>query len=375
MLVVLHPIFALTAIADTITGPLLPSLARAFHLTDAQSGALLFWIFAGMATGALLSRGNYARIASGGLLALCVASGTFPWIPRAYLYLFTYVLGGSIGAPMTAISLFAGRNYPARRASTLTLLNFTWSASAMVAPLVAAQLLAISSWRGVYWALSGAAAVSALVARLTLRDSEEAEQARTENGNRRNSWIIALFALFFFLEVGMESTYGAWISTYLQRMTRTSVILAAAAASVYWGGFLLSRGLSAWLLLRMRSSRMLQISLPAAFSAATLLVASKSPALLLAATLLLGAALAPIFPVALAAFFDRARHSSDSRFVLALSGFGGSVFPWLVGCISSHAQSLRAGLLAGPAVLLAMMAMLPLLGVAQHDSGPTAQAL
>ncbi|MFP5204362.1 MAG: hypothetical protein ACLGSH_03290, partial [Acidobacteriota bacterium] len=82
------------------------------------------------------------------------------------------------------------------------------------------------------------------------------------------------------------------------------------------------------------------------------------------AILLLGLALAPVFPVALAGFFDRARRSSDSRFVLALSAFGGAVFPWLAGAISTHAGSLRIGLLTLPMTLLLMAAMLPLLGVA-----------
>ena len=84
--------------------------------------------------------------------------------------------------------------------------------------------------------------------------------------------------------------------------------------------------------------------------------------------LLLGAAMAPIFPIALSAFLDRARHSSDTSFLFALSGFGGSVFPWLVGSISAHTGSLRAGLLIGPSTLLAMIALLPLLGMRLRKS-------
>jgi len=95
---------------------------------------------------------------------------------------------------------------------------------------------------------------------------------------------------------------------------------------------------------------------------------AKNAALLAVAILLLGIALAPIFPIALAAFFDRARHSSDSRFVLAVSGFGGSVFPALVGWISSYSGSLRMALIAGPATLLIMVALLPMLRVSPSES-------
>ncbi len=365
MLAVLHPVFALTGIADAITGPLLPSLARAFQLSDSQSGLLFFWIFAGMATGALLCRGNYARILGGGLFALSVSCFCFPWISRAMLFPFGFFFGITVGAPMTAVSLFAGRNYASRRAPVLTMLNFAWSGGAMLAPLIAAHLLAVSSWRAVFQALACAAALAAIAASLTIRDHAEAARATPETAGLHNLRLVAVFALFFFLEVGMETMFGAWISTLVLRTTRTSIALAAAAAAIYWTGFLISRGFSSLLLLRFSAGGLLRLSLFVALAASALLVASASPVLLTAAILLIGAALAPIFPVTLAAFFDRARHSSDSRFILALSGFGGSLFPWLAGWVSFHSGSLRSGLLVGPATLLIMVALLPFIAVPQ----------
>ncbi|HUB52622.1 MAG TPA: MFS transporter [Terracidiphilus sp.] len=359
MLLVLHPVFALTAVADAIIGPMLPSLAKAFHFSDSQSGLLFFSIFAGMATGALLCRGNYGRIMMIGLLALTASCFCFPWIPRSIIYPFAFFFGVSVGAPMTAVSLFAGRNYPAHRASVLTMLNFTWSAGAMLAPLIAARLLAVSSWRSVFVALGWASALASIFVVFTIRDSSETIRKTQETTGLRNLRIVALFALFFFLEVGLETMFGAWITTYVLRVIRTSLTLAAATTAVYWTGFLVSRGLSSLLLLRMNSARLLQVALPLALVASILLVWSRSPVVLIVAILLLGSTLAPIFPVALANFFDRARHSSDSRFVLALSGFGASVFPWLVGSISSHSGSIGTGLIAGPVTLLIMTAMLP----------------
>ena len=365
MLLVLHPVFALTGLADAIAGPMLPMLAHSFHLSDEQSGLLLSAVFAGMTTGALLCRGNYARVLSRGFFAMMLGCAVFPWIPRPFLYPAAFFFGAGVGAPMTAISLFAGRNYPERRASTLTMLNFTWSLGALLAPLLAAHLLAFSSWRAVYLVLAGAAALAALAVHLTIRDTAEAPRLTPATSGLRNLRLVALFAVFFFLQVGMESTFAAWISTHIFRSTGATMAFAAAAAALYWIGFLASRALAPLLLLRIRAEALLQAALFTALGAAALLIVVSSPLLLAAAILLLGAALAPVFPVALAAFFDRARHSSDSRFVLALSGFGGAVFPWLVGFISSRAGSLRAGLLAAPAVLLVMTIMLPLLGVSR----------
>jgi fucose permease len=80
-----------------------------------------------------------------------------------------------------------------------------------------------------------------------------------------------------------------------------------------------------------------------------------------AAMMILGAALAPIFPLLLAIFFAHARHSSDSRWVLSLCGFGGSVLPWCTGWVSGQTGSLRFGLITLPAALLLMVSLLPLL--------------
>ena len=365
-LLVLHPVFALTGMGCAVTGSLLPSLARDFHFADSQSGLLVFWIYAGMTAGALLCRGNYARILTLGLLAFAAASFAFTLAPRPLLFPCAFFYGAAISAPMTATSQFAGRNFPDRLAPTLASLNFAWSLGAMAGPLLAARVLAALNWRAVYVILA-AAALLASAACLALRDAPETARLTTETTGLRNLRLITLFAIFFFLEVGVETTAGAWVSTHVLRTAATSVALAAAAAAIFWGGFLAGRALAPLMLLRVRPARLLQASLLTALAAAALLLVSRSSVPLVAAILLLGLALAPVFPVALSAFFDRARISSDSRFVLALSAFGGAVFPWLAGAISSHSGSLRTGLTILPATLLLMTMMLPLLVA---DSAP-----
>jgi FHS family glucose/mannose:H+ symporter-like MFS transporter len=368
MLLVLHPAMALTGMADAITGPMLPALARTFHLSDSQSGFLLFCFFAGTASGAFLCRGNYARSLSRGFFALMIASALFPWISRPVLYPCAFLLGVSVGVPMTAISLFAGRNYTEHRAATLTALNFSWSLGALLAPLLAARLLAVASWRVVYLVLAFSAALLALAATFAVRDTAETARLTPETTGLRNVRLVALFAAFFFLEVGMETTFGSWLSTYVLRASGIGIARAAAATAIFWTGFLASRGLSPLLLLRVRPGALLRVALPTALAGSVLLLATRSSLLMALAILLLGVALAPVFPVALAAFFDRARHTSDSRFILAFSGFGGSVFPWLVGFISARSGSLRISLLVGPAVLLTMNLLLPWLRVTRPVS-------
>ena len=363
MLVLLHPAMALTGVGCAITGPLLPALARSFHLSDDQSGLLVFCIYAGMTAGALLCRRRYARLIAGGFVAFAAICLGLAFAPRSLLFPLAFFYGLTVGLPMTSVNVFVGHNYPTRRAATLTALNFTWSLGATLGPLAAARLLDLFSWRAVYQSVAAAALLAAVASALVLRDDKETIQPAPQTEGLRNLRLIVLFALFFFLQVGMECTAGAWASTYVLRVTTTSVALAAAASSIFWGGFLVSRALAPLVLLRVQPARLLLACMLTAIAASAAMVAVRSAVPLLSAILLLGLALAPVFPVALSGFFDRARRSSDSRFVMALSAFGGAVFPWLAGAISTHSGSLRIGLLTLPVTLLLMTAMLPLLGV------------
>ena len=359
MLFVLAPAFALTAVADTIHGPMMPTIATAFRLGDAGSAAFLFWAFVGMSCGALLCRGNYVRIMVAGFALQGIAFLSLPWMPSALLLPAVFLAGLGTGAPMTAISLFLGRNFPQKRAARLTLFNLFWSVGALSAPLLAARLLTLANWKLVYLAIGTLALAFAVVLALSLRDSEEQPRLNAENAGLRNLRLIAIYALFFFLEVGIESALGAWTTSYLLRAAHLSVASSAAATSLYWTGFLLLRLVTPLLLRRLTPVQLLQASLGAGMLALLILISAQNALLLLTAVLLLGCTFAPINPLALALFLDRARQSSDSRFVLSLSGFGGAVLPWMIGQIAACSHSLRTGLLVAPGAMIALLLLMP----------------
>ena len=361
-LAVLHPAFALTGICHSIGGPLLPSLAPTFHLDDSQSGFLLFAYYAGTSLGALLCGRRHARTLTFGFLALTGACLAVTVVNRGLLYPVFLLLGISVGAPMTAVTMQAGRTFGARSAAPLTLLNFSWSAGALIAPLFAARLLINHSFRAAYVILCCAALFTALACALLLEESpESAHVAPPQEARTRNLRLIALFAFVAFLEVGVENTTGSWLATYVLRTSEAGAAWAAASSSLYWFGFLASRGLSSLVLLRVDPGRVLRVAMFTAIVAAVAMLALPGTAAHVMAMTILGAALAPIFPLLLARFFVHARQSSDSRWVLSLCGFGGSVLPWFTGWVSAQSGSLRLGLMTLPAALLAMIAMLPLL--------------
>jgi fucose permease len=366
--VVLHPAFALTGVLHAIGGALLPSLALAFNLSDAQLGSLALCYFLGTSVGALLCVGNYVRQMTAGFLLVALACSGIA-IAKAVLFLpLFFMLGIGVGIPMTAVSMYAGHRFGSRSAAPLTLLNFSWSVGAFLSPLLAARVLAHQTYRAAYVVLGAAAAVAAAACWFGLQsDSRGSVLSNTATRSKQLRWA-ALFAMLTFLEVGIENTTATWLASYVFRSSRMGAAAAAASSALYWCGFLASRGLSSLLLLRVAPTRVLRAAVITALAASLLLVAFTSAISRDAAMVLLGAALAPIFPLLLSRFFAGAHKASDSRWILATCGFGGSVLPWLTGWISAGSQSLRLGLSTVPAALFLMLCMLAVPATSRESS-------
>lgn len=358
---VLHPVFALTGVLHVVGGAILPSLAATFHLSDSNSGLLFLLYFGGTSIGALLCRGSYARLMTMGFAAMVCTCLAVASSPRPLLAPVFLLLGISVGVPMSCVTLFTGRNFPERCAPLLTFLNFSWSIGALAAPLIAARILTHHSYRTAYIVFAVASAFATIACALVLRDSPEPVRNSTyESGAKTTAFrLVVIFAFAAFLQVGIENTVAAWLPTYAMRTAASGIVLAAASSSFYWVGFLSSRGVSSLLLLRAAPMRFFRVAIALGFASALLLEFSPSVAGRNIAMFLLGASLAPTYPLVLAGFFARTTRTADTRWILFTAGFGGSVLPWIAGFVSTHAGSLRTGMLVIPASLLLMAFLLP----------------
>lgn len=324
---VLHPVFALTGVLHAVGGALLPSLSARFHLSDSDTGLLFLLYFAGTSLGALLCRGNYARLMTVGFAAMICTCLAVAASPRSLLAPAFLLLGISVGVPMSAVTLFTGRNFPERCAPLLTFLNFSWSVGALAAPLIAARVLMRNDYRAAYILFAVASAIAAIACGFTLRDAPEPMRLSRDASSTTTALnLVAIFAFAAFLQVGIENTAAAWLPTYALRMAGSGLVLAAVSSSFYWAGFLSSRGLCSLVLLRSEPARVFRGAIALAFAAAIFLELAPSIATRNMAMFFLGAALAPTYPLVLAGFFARARQTSDSRWILFTAGFGGSVF-------------------------------------------------
>jgi fucose permease len=262
---------------------------------------------------------------------------------------------------MSCVTLFTGRNFPERCAPLLTFLNFSWSIGALAAPLIAARILMHHSYRAAYIVFAIASAVAAIACAVVLRDGPEPVRMPQRDGDAKTTAfrLVVIFAFAAFLQVGIENTVAAWLPTYALRTAGSGIVLAAASSSFYWVGFLSSRGVSSLLLLRAAPTRVFRLAIALGFASALLLEFSPSVAGRNIAMFLLGASLAPTYPLVLAGFFARTSRTADTRWILFTAGFGGSVVPWIAGFVSTHTGSLRTGMLVIPASLLLMAFLLP----------------
>jgi len=179
---------------------------------------------------------------------------------------------------------------------------------------------------------------------------------------------VLTFAFAAFLQVGVENTVAGWLPTYALRTGGSGFVLAAVSSSLYWVGFLVSRGFCSFLLLRVEPMRVLPIAIAGGFLSAVLLEFSPATGVRNLAMFLLGCSLAPTYPLVLSGFFARTRHTGNSRWILFTAGFGGSVLPWMAGKVSGSTGDIRMGMLIIPAGLLVMALLTPMLRTAQRPS-------
>jgi FHS family glucose/mannose:H+ symporter-like MFS transporter len=361
----LHAGFVLTGIATVLLGPLLPFFAARWRLSDAQAGLFFTAQFTGSLCGTALTslflprrgfrfvfRAGYALMACG--TALLWHSS---WLGAL---LSTIACGVGLGLVIPATNLWAGETAGKSRAASIALLNLSWSAGAIAcAPL----LVASAQHGGPGTFLTGLAvslATVALLAAFLGGKAAESVPSAAEIPWQDHSPVPSLrtfifLGLLFFLYVGCENALGGWVASHAQRIGGGSLWLLT--PSLFWGGLLLGRALLPAALRMARESEILLASMLLSATATFLQLSAQSGTMLAAATATSGLGMGALYPLFIAhmtaTFAMKARRFGAVFF--SLSACGGALLPWMVGAISAHWTSLRAGLIVPFAGILLML--------------------
>ncbi|HEX7973093.1 MAG TPA: MFS transporter [Anaerolineales bacterium] len=320
-------------------GPTLPGLAAHTRSTLGEVSFLftarsLGYLLGSLGGGRWFDRFPGHRIQAGMLLLMAGMIALAPTVPMLWLLaavlvvlgfgegtldvggntLLVWVHGKEVGPFMNGLHLFFGLG-------------------SFLSPVIIAQAVLLSgdiTWA--YWILALLILpVVIWVARLPsppiMTGHEDGRDVRLNYG------LIGLVMLFFFLNVGSETSFGGWIFTYARALNLGTETGAAYLTSMFWGSFTLGRLLSIPIATRFHPRWiLLGVVLAGLASLALILAGRSSYPIVLTGVIGTGLSMASIFPTTITL---AGRYLPINGRITGLFFVGGSAgamfFPWLIG--------------------------------------------
>ena len=370
LLVLLFAGFVLTGIEITVVGPILPLFIARWSLNDSEAGVLSTVQFSGSLAGVWLSSivthyfGTRTSLVLGHLLiAAGLATVNAPSMFVAFIALAALGIGYGLVVPPT--NLTVAEIGGLRSASLVSLVNLAWGAGAMsCSPLVLVALKngLLSQLLFFFAGFGGLLAVSFLFSRFPEGKHATPHPTMAAVAARIGLLTTIALAALFFLYVGVESSLGFWAAAYTKRLSGGEVGISTLAPMFFYGALLAGRALAPFLLGRVREYRLVMIALFVVITGNTLYLLAGQQKTAFVSVALAGLGCATIFPI-FVAWLSRwygARAIRLGGLMFSMSSVGSSTVPWIVGQVSTHAASLRIGLLV-PLVSAVVMVFLLLL--------------
>jgi MFS transporter, FHS family, Na+ dependent glucose transporter 1 len=216
-------------------------------------------------------------------------------------------------------------------------LHFFFGIGAAISPLLVGQfILATGDIYWSYWTL--AALMIPAILMLTIIKSPQI-RAETKQSNvsvsraANRTGLIWLMVIFFMFYVAVESNFGTYIVSYIQRLTDGNTTATAYEInSIYWGMLTLGRLLAIPIAARLKPRAIITINLAGAVIAiSTILLFRQSLSAVWAGSIILGLAQASTFPTMLIFAEQQLKLTGriTSYFYLGIS-LSGMVIPWLI---------------------------------------------
>ncbi len=366
----LLPLFAATSawgLATVMLGPLLPSLIARWHIQDAQAGGLFTASFLGQLVGAWFAARNLRRSLLWGAALSSAGTAALAWCGYHGALIALFAAGIGISAGITAGNLVAG-TAASHRARTLALYNVSWSVGAIACPLLA-RLCGPSNPRLFFLIATGLLALGGVFVAALPRPLTKGLPATKTTDSRLPlpAPPLALFAITMLLYIGDENALGGWLPSFAERSH--ALAPASTIALLYWLSELASRLLMASLLHRVSETALYRACLLLlVLTLAVLLVTPHpSPGAVIAAAILIGVAVGPLYPLVVSFLLERTGEHPGLGPVFASASLGGAALPWLTGVISTRFGGLRMGLLVPVVGAVLMMAISPVIAARRRS--------
>lgn len=352
--------FLLAGLGTVLLGPLLPAVASAWQLTDAQSGLLLLAKFVGAFLGGVtVPRKLGLGIFVGSLLAFA-GFGAFA-LSHSLLQgcIALFVSGIGLGQIIASTNILTGRRYRTHTGSALASLNFFWSLGAVITGVLVAAFIPRYGLRNPLLCFAAFYLVSGMGGLFRHASSDAEAKAESEPAHSVAAGSIAFFALLLFLYGGLETCLTAWITTFTVRFSDLRLLGGQSGVVLLWASLTGGRALSSIALRRASELAVQRTGLVLASAMIAVLSWAHRGWTLSACCILLGLGIAPFFPATFALLMRQQPPARTAGFILAVSGLGAAFFPWMMGVLSTQTGSLRIAMVV-PWTLAVLLALLSL---------------
>jgi fucose permease len=265
-------------------------------------------------------------------------------------------LGG--GVLVTGANALASDVNPARRGTTLNLLNLFFGLGGLLTPIITANILSGDAVRMCY--------VAAVAATITLivnvispmpKPTGELNLKGSEIGAVVSRPALYLLALYLFLYVACEVGVWNWLARYLNEVR--AIDKSAALNVLGWGfalGLLVGRIIASRILIKVSSINVTLFASVAMAVTTFMMLQSGTPTMAWIAVFCAGLAMAPMFPTTLAIVGDTfPRMTATAMGIVITCGWIGLVVSSpIIGNVAAS-SGLQTGLLLLPAFSVAMI--------------------
>ncbi len=335
--------FLLAGMGTVLLGPILPALSQLWHLPDYQAGLLLFAKFIGAFVGGSTVPNRLRNGIFFGLFATCAGLTGFAYATGLYTAsIALFCVGVGLGQIIASTNILAGRRYSHQTGAALNAINFFWSLGAVAVGVLIAAFLPNHTLRQFLLTFAAAFIVIAIGGRLNSADRSGIETVQEQIPPYALARKAAIgFGLMLFLYGGLETSLSQWLTTFSMRYADGRILGGQSAIVVLWSTLTAGRAITALLLRRIRETTVQRTGLVCAVILIPALARCTTAMSLSIVCILLGLSLSSIFPSTFALLMRRHPHAREAGFILAVSGLGAAALTWLMGIISSQANSLR----------------------------------
>jgi FHS family glucose/mannose:H+ symporter-like MFS transporter len=349
--------FLLAGLGTVMLGPVLPSLLHDWRLTDQQGGLLLAAKFVGSFLGGVSVPRRLRFGVLGGMMFAGAGFGAFGMSGGLASGAACLFVGGfGLGQIIASTNIVVGRRYREHTGSALASVNFFWSLGAVACGLIAAAVLPRFHLRGPLLTFAGMFLLVGLGGFLN-PSRTAATGGETSIGDSESLPVKVLlrFAVLLFLYGGLETCMTGWLTTYTLRFSDVRLMGGQSAIVLLWSALTVGRAVSSAALRVMREATLQRIGLGLSALLIAALVTTRHGPLLSLYCVLLGLSLAPFFPTTFALLMKQRPTAREAGFILAVSGLGAALFPWMMGLVSTQSGSLRIAMVVPMALALALL--------------------